>query len=398
MAVPATPVSTAKVILAGALLLAGAMGIGRFAYTPLLPAMQDALGWSVAQAGDVASANFLGYLAGALLASTLSRHRARWTWLVFGMLASVATTAAGALILSFHVWLAVRFLSGVASAFCLILGTVVILEFLAKSARAQQGALHFSGVGAGIVASVLVIELAKAADFSMFGRWGALGIASTVLIGGAWWLLRGLPSSAGLDRPQPTESADHPFPARALLLKLIIAYGLFGFGYVVTATFIVAMARRLEQAHLIEPVTWVVVGLLAVPSVPLWQRVAQRFGVFTALRFAYAIEAAGVLLAGYGSGYPALIIGGGLLGGTFAAITAIGLGAARQVAGRNEQSVVGWMTASFGLGQLIGPAVAGRLAEHTGGFETPSLVAAGLLIIGIVLLLGAERSAGSPPQ
>lgn len=378
--------------MAGALLLAGAMGIGRFAYTPLLPAMQDVLGWTVAQAGDVASANFLGYLAGALLASTLAKRRGRWTWLIAGMLLSAATTAAGAVIVSFPAWLAVRFFSGVASAFCLVLGTVVILEYLARSAAARLGALHFSGVGAGIVVSVIVIELAKAAGFSMFGRWGALGLVSVFLIGGAWFMLRGLtgpPGAVQTGAPAPAVAAR---PARMLLVKLILAYGLFGFGYVVTATFIVAMARRLEHASLAEPLTWIVVGLLAVPSVPLWQRVARRFGVFAALRLAYGIEAVGVLLAGYGSGYAALIIGGGLLGGTFAAITAIGLGAARQIAGRSEGSVVGWMTASFGLGQLIGPSIAGRLAEHTGGFEAPSLLAAVLLIIGVGLLLGAEKS------
>lgn len=368
------------------------MGIGRFAYTPLLPAMQDVLGWTVARAGDVASANFLGYLAGALLASTLAKRRGRWTWLIAGMLLSAATTAAGAVIVSFPAWLAVRFFSGVASAFCLVLGTVVILEYLARSAAARLGALHFSGVGAGIVVSVIVIELAKAAGFSMFGRWGALGLVSVFLIGGAWFMLRGLtgpPGAVQTGAPAPAVAAR---PARMLLVKLILAYGLFGFGYVVTATFIVAMARRLEHASLAEPLTWIVVGLLAVPSVPLWQRVARRFGVFAALRLAYGIEAVGVLLAGYGSGYAALIIGGGLLGGTFAAITAIGLGAARQIAGRSEGSVVGWMTASFGLGQLIGPSIAGRLAEHTGGFEAPSLLAAVLLIIGVGLLLGAEKS------
>lgn len=397
MAGSSKPVSTGAVILAGALLLAGAMGIGRFAYTPLLPAMQDALGWTVARAGDVASANFLGYLAGALLASALAKRRGRWTWLIAGMLLSAATTAAGVAVVSFSAWVAVRFLSGVASAFCLVLGTVVILEYLARSAAVRFGALHFSGVGAGIVVSVIVIELAKTAGFSMFGRWGALGLVSVFLIGGAWIILRRLSGTDGAEQigtvqnRAPAPAGTGP-SARILLVKLIFAYGLFGFGYVVTATFIVAMARRLEHASLVEPLTWIVVGLLAVPSVPLWQRVARRFGMFAALRLAYGIEAVGVLLAGFGSGYAALIIGGGLLGGTFAAITAIGLGAARQIAGPDVESVVGWMTASFGLGQLIGPAVAGRLAEHTGGFGAPSLLAAGLLIIGVGLLLGAEKS------
>ncbi|MDX1514243.1 MAG: YbfB/YjiJ family MFS transporter [Gammaproteobacteria bacterium] len=379
-------------IAAGTLLLAGAMGIGRFAYTPLLPAMQDVLGWSVSRAGDVASANFLGYLVGALLASALSKREARWGWLVAGMILSVATTGGGAFITSYSAWLVLRFLSGVASAFCLVLGTVVILEHLARSGAAGFGALHFSGVGAGIVVSVVVIELAKGAGLPMSGRWGALGSVCVLLIGGAWLVLRRLPGRALPSTSVVAPARDAAPASNPLLFRLILAYGLFGFGYVVTATFIVAMARRLEHSALAEPLTWIVVGLLAAPSVPVWQRVARRIGVFAALRFAFAFEAAGVLLAGYGSGHAALVLGGALLGGTFAAITAIGLAAARQIAGRHEQSVVGWMTASFGLGQLVGPAAAGRLADYSGGFEAPSLVAATLLIIGVVLLLGAEKS------
>jgi predicted MFS family arabinose efflux permease len=166
---------------------------------------------------------------------------------------------------------------------------------------------------------------------------------------------------------------------------------MFGFGYVVTATFIVTMARRLDNAVLLEPLTWLIVGLAAAPSIFVWQRVAQRYGLFAALRLAYALQAAGVLLAGFGSGYIPLLTGGALLGGTFMGITALGLSAARQTAGNNPDRAMGWITASFGVGQLLGPAVAGRLAQMTQGFEAPSMVAALLLIVGIALLWGIDN-------
>ncbi len=378
--------------LAGTLVMAAGVGIGRFAYTPLLPPMRDALGWSVSQAGDVASANFLGYLVGALIASALTPRAERRLWLCVGMLLSVVTTSAGVVVVSFPAWLGMRFLSGIASAFCLVLSTAIVIEFLARCSRPQLGALHFAGVGVGIVASVLVIELVRLAGFSVFGQWGGLGITSIVLLAGAWMIVRVLPSPEGVGKRETSETSRGKAATPPLLKKLIVAYGFFGFGYVVTATFIVAMARRLDHATLVEPLTWIVFGLIAAPSVLVWQRLALRLGMFPALRLAYGVEAVGVLLAGFGPGHVALVTGGALLGGTFVGITALGILAARQIAASNQGRVIGWMTASFGLGQLLGPALAGRLAQMTQGFEAPSLVAALLLLGGIVLLRGAEHA------
>jgi len=373
------------VALAGTLLLAAAMGVGRFAYTPLLPPLREALAWSLAEAGDVASANFLGYLVGALLAAPCAQRRTRAGWLLAGMVGSALTTAIGALSDGFSAWLLIRFLSGVASAFCLVLGTAMIVEYLVDRQRPGLVALHFAGVGIGIVLSVAVIEGIRWSGGEVHAQWGGLGLVTALLLAWSWSVLRRLPAAGHAPTTGGQQAAAQP-TARPALTRLVIAYGLFGFGYVVTATFIVAMARDLDHAMLLEPLTWAVVGLLAAPSIAVWQHLARRSGIFTALRIAYAVEAAGVLLAGYGSGALALLLGGALLGATFMGITALGLGAAREIAGRHPGRVIGWMTAAFGLGQLIGPAVAGRLAELSQGFGLPSLVAAVLLIAGLLLL------------
>lgn len=380
------------VALAGACLMAAAVGIGRFAYTPLLPPMQEALSWSVTQAGDMASANFLGYMVGALMAAGLSQGQTRRLWLLAGMLLSAVTTTAGVMLVSFGAWLVCRFFAGVASAFCLVLGTALVIEFLSRQTRPQLGALHFSGVGSGVMISVLVLELTRLTRASVFGQWAALGLASLGLFAVAWAILRRLPALLGAEGNALGAAATASQPMTALLKKLIAAYGVFGFGYIVTATYIVAMARRLDQMALIEPLTWIVFGVCAAPSILVWQCLAHRLGMFPTLRLAYGIEAGGVILAGFGSGYVALMVGSALLGGTFMGITALGLLAARQAAGNHQWRVIGWMTASFGLGQLLGPAVAGRLAQLTGGFAAPSLVAAILLLIGFALLRGLEES------
>lgn len=380
------------VAVAGALMMAAAMGIGRFAYTPLLPPLQETLGWTVSQAGDVAAANYLGYMIGALAAATVAPRPERGLWLAAGMVGSVVSTAAGAVAVSFAAWLSIRFLSGVASAFCLVLGTAAVLEYIAAKGRAQLGAVYFAGVGFGIVGSVAILEIARIAGVSMFGQWGLLGVASMLLLGGAWATMRKLPRRTHIGPRGPAVAPTGTVNASRGMRRLIVAYGLFGFGYVVTATFIVAIARRLDHAAIVEPVTWIAVGVFAAPSVLVWQRLAQRFGLLPTLRFAYAVEATGVLLAGVAPGHVALVLGGGLLGGTFVGITALGLAAGRQAAGRNQGRVMGLMTASFGLGQLLGPAVAGRVAELTGGFAAPSVLAALLLIVGIALLHGVERT------
>ncbi|MCC6610698.1 MAG: YbfB/YjiJ family MFS transporter [Burkholderiales bacterium] len=394
----AKPPSAASAALAGAAMMAAAMGIGRFAYTPLLPSLQETLGWSVSQAGDAASANFLGYMLGAFVAAELAHRPARRLWLAAGMIASALSTAAGAVVVAFAAWLGIRFLSGVASAFCLVLGTAAVVEHIALRGRAELAALHFGGVGLGIVGSVVVIELARVAGASMFAQWGALGVAATLLLAGAWRALGRLPLRLRAAAPGGALERHAAYDARTLR-RLILAYGLFGFGYVVTATFIVAIARQLEHAAVVEPVTWIAVGLFAAPSVLVWQGIARRFGLLRTLRIAYAVEAAGVLLAGVTPGYLAIVLGGALLGGTFVGITALGLAAGREASGSNQGRVMGLMTGSFGLGQLLGPAIAGRLADATGGFVVPSLLAASLLIVGIVLLHGLTLPQGrSEPE
>ncbi len=376
--------SLITVAIAGAFVIAASTGIGRFAYTPLLPGLQEVLGWTVAQAGDVASANYLGYLFGAMVASLLVHRPQRIKGLLAGMIFSALTTFASAWIVAYPLWLGMRFMSGVASAFCLVLCTAIVVELFARHSRPQLGSLYFAGLSVGIIGSVFIIEIVRSMEYSIFVQWGALGLTSLIMLSGAWVVLRHLVQVAD---EQNTHSIEHSDEAsNNSLYRLIIAYGLFGFGYVVTATFVVAIARQFDNAALLEPATWIVVGVVGGPSIFLWQYISTRISVFTALRIAFGIEAVGVLLAGVVGNVIALILGAALLGGTFMAITALGIAAARQVAGANQAKAIAWMTISFGIGQLLGPAVAGRMAESTQGFAAPSILAASLLLVGIFLI------------
>ena len=130
--------------------MAAAIGIGRFVYTPILPVMLTALGWSKSDAGVIASANFVGYLMGALLASlAFAAARPRW-WLLAALLLSSVTTAAMALSSNIIFFVALRFVGGAASAFVIVCASTLVLEQLAISGRHSLSGIHFAGVGVGI--------------------------------------------------------------------------------------------------------------------------------------------------------------------------------------------------------------------------------------------------------
>jgi predicted MFS family arabinose efflux permease len=183
-----------------------------------------------------------------------------------------------------------------------------------------------------------------------------------------------------------------PRHADGRLRQLTVAYGLFGFGYVITATFIVLIVRGSPEAAPIEPVFWLAVGLAAVPSVGLWAACGRRMGTMSAFAVACLIEAAGVLASVAWPGVVGLMAAAILVGGTFMGLTALGLIAARDLAPADPRRWVGILTSAFGLGQIVGPVVAGYGFDLTGSFFLPSMLAAAALCSAAVLALRVARA------
>ncbi|MBO0758095.1 MAG: YbfB/YjiJ family MFS transporter, partial [Bradyrhizobiaceae bacterium] len=169
--------------------------------------------------------------------------------------------------------------------------------------------------------------------------------------------------------------------------KIIAAYGLFGFGYVITATFLVTIVRESSEIRPLEPWIWMLFGVSAMPSVPLWQGLGHQIGLMRAYAIACVIEATGVVASVDWLSISGVCVSAVLLGGTFMGLTALGLMSGRALAGGQPQRVIGLMTASFGAGQMIGPYVAGILADVSGGLRLPSRLAAGALVIAALLAI-----------
>jgi cyanate permease len=172
---------------------------------------------------------------------------------------------------------------------------------------------------------------------------------------------------------------------------LFWAYGLVGFGYVITATFLVAIVRDSAAARAAEPVVWVVVGLTAVPSVAAWMRIGRKIGLAQAFALASVIEALGVIDSVLFPTIEGALVAAALLGVTFIGLTALGLTAVRE-GSADPRRALGWMTAAFGIGQIVGPAFAGYVSHLTGNFVAASLCAAAGLVIAALLAAASRRA------
>ena len=239
--------------LAGLAALAVAMGIGRFAFTPMLPMMQADAGLSVAQGGWLASANYVGYLAGALWAAAMPVRAA--LAIRVGLATIAAATLAMSLDSGFGGWMVLRALAGMASAWVLIYTSAWCLERLASPIHK---ATVFAGVGAGIVvAGVLCLAL-------MIARTGSPHA----------WMALGLVAAAGTVLVWPVFSSSHaalPTERRAMRwtgeeLRLVLCYGAFGFGYIIPATFIPALARQVIDDPAVFGWAWPAFGAAALAS------------------------------------------------------------------------------------------------------------------------------------
>jgi len=176
---------------------------------------------------------------------------------------------------------------------------------------------------------------------------------------------------------------------------LTLCHGLFGFGYVVTATFLVAIVRGTLGVHGLEAVVWLVVGVAAVPSTALWGGIGGRIGALPAYACACLVEAIGVAAGGLWPSAAGALLAAALLGGTFMGITALGFAAARALAPHQQHRCFAVITAGFGLGQILGPSVAGLLLDRTHSFAAPSLLAAAAVAVAAAITSGvAARQRG----
>ncbi|MGF6949939.1 putative MFS family arabinose efflux permease [Neobacillus sp. B4I6] len=379
-------------LIGGILSLIIAMGIGRFAYTPILPLMQKDLSFSNTVAGYIASSNYAGYLLGAILAGVIPLKGYRGIPLRISLIISIITTALMGLTYSYLLWYVLRFISGVSSAFVLVLASGIVLDKLAVISKTSWSGLFYGGVGFGIFLSSLIIPSLNHL-FQWEGTWIGLAVVSGILAIFVWIWLDEAPNTVEMKNKQESFAL---VPPTKWLLWLTIAYGLEGLGYIVTGTFIVSIAEKTSYFQKDATLVWMMVGLAAIPSCLIWSILAKKWGFVKSLVLAMALQSLGMAMPAFWISKTSFIVSALLFGATFMGITTLATTLGRQINPSNSSRTIGILTAIYAIGQLIGPTLAGILSSSTHNFNAALIGASIVVLIGAGLLLNGIQFERKP--
>ncbi|HVV24196.1 MAG TPA: YbfB/YjiJ family MFS transporter [Pseudonocardiaceae bacterium] len=343
--------------------LAAGMGVGRFVYTPILPLMTAQAGLTAQAGAGLATANYVGYLVGALI-GTLAPGTMRSPVVARGSLVLLVATLAGMpLAHGTAVWLVLRLLAGVASAVIFVVAVGSLLGHLREHPPHLAG-WAFGGIGGGIALSgLLVLALRTVADWQ--SAWWASAALAALLAAGAWSLTL---EPAGAARPEPART-------HRWFTALFASYTLEGVGYIIAGTFLVA---AIGQGWLGSG-AWVLVGLAAIPSSALWAWLGHRWSRPNLLLAALALQAVGIALPALVGGVASALVAAVLFGATFVGIATVALATGAHL--RFPRSVA-LLTAGYSAGQIVGPLVVAPLLRH--GYHQALLLASAVVLVAAV--------------
>jgi predicted MFS family arabinose efflux permease len=354
--------------LAGFAALAVAMGIGRFAFTPLLPMMQADAGVTLAQGGWLASANYIGYLAGALLAAAMPVSASA------AIRVGLATIAAATLAMSFHTgfagWMVLRAIAGVASAWVLIHTSAWCMERLASPIHKAS---VFGGVGGGIAAAGVVCLALMMAQAGSAQAWIALGLAAAAATVLVWPVFSASQAALPKERRAARWTGEE--------WRLVLCYGVFGFGYIIPATFIPAMAKEAIEDPAVFGWAWPAFGAAALLSTLAAGALVERIGNRNLWILSHLVMALGVAAPLVLPGVGGIAVAALCVGGTFMVTTMAGMQEARSVAGAHAAGLMAAMTAAFAAGQIAGPLLVSALLVKGGDLSHSLLLASILLLL-----------------
>jgi predicted MFS family arabinose efflux permease len=390
------------IALAGLVSLAVAMGLGRFAFTPLLPMMLHDGVLDLPSASWLASANYLGYMLGALLCTLQPWLWARFRWLpslAYSSLVRAGLVATAVLTVAMAwqfpvVWPVLRFTAGVTSAVVFVYTSGWCLSHLAKLGVPALGGVIYAGPGAGIVVSGLFASGMVAWHWTAAAGWLIFGALAFVLTGAVWRILRGgderltALGTSGTRVTGPSGGAQ-PQHDHAEMMLLTVAYGLAGFGYIITATFLPVIARAALPGSAWLDLFWPIFGLGVMVGALLATRLRPGRDFRVLLAACYLMQAIGIAASLWSPSLAGFAMGSLLLGMPFTAITFFAMQEVRRLRPDTAASFMGLLTATYGVGQIMGPPLVALLIRHkrspSEGFTLSLEIAATTLLMGAAL-------------
>lgn len=368
------------VLFGGVLLLVVAMGISRFAFTPILPFMRINEGMTFEAAGYLASSNYIGYFVGALGAGFIFRKKKNFLFIT--VLLNVLSILFMGITHSYLLWIILRFVAGVTAGYIFVLTSSVIMDYLAKHALSRWSGYLFSGIGIGIAISGLFVPYIEA-SFSWEGTWIGFGILSTMFVITTIILWKSISIQDG----EKVEKTRETKIFKGFMPWLVFAYGLEGLGYIITGTFLVDIIYNIESLRPFASFSWVIAGIAATPAAPIWMSLISKMSTVRVLSIAYILQIIGILLPVFSQTAWSVLLSALLFGFTFVGIVSLSTAYARELFPKQSGSVVSILTTAYALGQIVGPILASGFETLFNSYKAPLTFAGTIVTFALATLL-----------
>ncbi|MCE5666961.1 YbfB/YjiJ family MFS transporter [Staphylococcus pseudintermedius] len=368
------------------------IALGRFAYTPILPFMQLDTGLDNKSVGLLATFNYLGYLIGAMLPIFYIMKNKVFDLKCY-LLLNVATMLLFGVTDHFVIWSLLRLLNGVSSGAVFVLASNIVLEALHLARREGIAGLLYSAVGLGLFSSSLFIFLYT--DVTHWREtWIWLGSAAFILTLIIIVCLRENPTL-----PEPASHKAHGPEnvirySKKFYIPFAIAYFCEGAGYIITGTFLVAIVKTMPTLSEYAALSWMFVGLGAIPATVLWSMIGQRIGICLSVILAFLLQIVAVLMPIFTVNAFAIALSSMIFGATFLGLTTLFMSKSHQITFETKgNNLVAVMTLIYSVGQMIAPYISGILIERTHSYNDALIFAAAILVFGILSSLYSKRYA-----
>nr|WP_321841801.1 YbfB/YjiJ family MFS transporter [Paraburkholderia bannensis] len=386
------PHEARRAALACMLALAAALGIGRFAFTPLLPLMLHGGGLDLRHGSWLASLNYAGYFVGAMGCAALRFAPARVVRT--GLAATALLTIVMGLTQSFWLWAIVRFVAGAVSAATFVFASQWGLRRLTQLGAHAWSGVIYTGPGVGIVATGLLVS--AAGGFGARAGWIGFGLVCALIVAIVWPVFVETPPPAhqAPAAPHLASAQSAPAASRADAIWLVVLYGVPGFGYIITATFLPVIARHALPGTIWPDLFWPMFGAALIVGALCAARLPLHWDNRLLLAACYVLQALGIASGIVWPNAAGFSLGSVLIGVPFTAITLFAMREARLMRGDHAAALMGYATGAYGIGQILGPLVAAPLAASSGSFSPSLWLAAFTLVVGAAGLVWRTLRSG----
>ncbi|CCI59250.1 MFS superfamily permease [Staphylococcus equorum subsp. equorum Mu2] len=379
-------------LILGMICLFIVMAIGRFAYTPIMPFMQQTGHMDNQSAGLLATINYLGYLIGAIIPIWIVVF-SKVTDLKVYLLINIVSTILMGLFDNFTLWIIFRLIAGITSGTVFVLASNVALETLRAVNKGRISGMLYSGVGLGIFTSSIFIFLFTTENNWKI-TWILLGVFALVM---GSFVFFGMRQNSNVENETQTLNEKEDKPKVKLNKKFIwgfsIAYFCEGAGYIITGTFLVAIVKSIPEFADYAALSWMFVGLGAIPSTILWSMMAEKLGYSKATNLAFILQIIAVILPVFSESITSLVISSILFGATFLGLTTLFMSKAQTLMFQSNSKInlVASLTVIYSLGQMIAPALSGVLIGESGNYNAALIFASIILCVGLLSSMYSYR-------